>query len=142
MSEGLSHITFVVGDLEKMTRLLVDVLKAREVYASGEEMFSLSPEKFFLVGEVWVAVMQGEALPERSYNHVAFKIEEDEFDDRLAAIRHLGLEFKPPRPRVPGEGRSIYFYDNDNHLFELHTGTLDMRLDHYRRILRERSAAQ
>ncbi|MEM9634154.1 MAG: FosX/FosE/FosI family fosfomycin resistance hydrolase [Pseudomonadota bacterium] len=141
MSCGLSHITFIVSDLEAMTRILTDVLEGREVYASGEDTFSLSPEKFFLVGNVWVAIMQGEALTGRSYNHVAFKIEEGEFEDRLEAIKRLGLEFKPPRPRVEGEGRSIYFYDNDNHLFELHTGTLEMRLENYRQILLERRAA-
>ena len=141
MSRGLSHITFIVSDLEAMTRILTDVLKGRQVYESGEDTFSLSPEKFFLVGNVWVAIMQGEALAERSYNHVAFKIEESEFESRLETIRSLGLEFKSPRPRVEGEGRSIYFYDNDNHLFELHTGTLEMRLENYRQILLERRTA-
>jgi len=142
MSSGLSHITFIVSDLDRMTRLLTEVLRAEQVYASGDDTFSLSPEKFFLVGDVWVAIMQGDALSERSYNHVAFKIEEEDFDDRLAAIERLDLDFKPPRPRVEGEGRSIYFYDNDNHLFELHTGTLDMRLKHYSRMLDERRAAK
>ncbi|MES0812719.1 FosX/FosE/FosI family fosfomycin resistance hydrolase [Roseibium sp. SCPC15] len=141
MSRGLSHITFIVSDLEAMTRILTDVLKGRQIYESGEDTFSLSPEKFFLVGDVWVAIMQGDALAERSYNHVAFKIEESEFESRLETIRNLGLEFKPPRPRVEGEGRSIYFYDNDNHLFELHTGTLEMRLENYRQILLERRTA-
>ena len=27
----------------------------------------------------------------------------------------------------------LYFYDDDNHLFELHTGTLEERLERYRR---------
>jgi hypothetical protein len=35
------------------------------------------------------------------------------------------------RSRVAGEGRSIYFHDHDNHLFELHTGTLGERLQRY-----------
>lgn len=142
MSSGLSHMTFIVRDLDKMTRILTDVLKAKEVYDSGQDTFSLSEEKFFLVGEVWIAIMKGAPLSERSYNHVAFKIEEQDFDARLAAIKSLGLEFKPPRDRVEGEGRSIYFYDTDNHLFELHTGTLEMRLESYRKILDERRAAQ
>ena len=140
MSGSLSHLTFVVSDLERMSVLLKNVLKAKEVYSSGDDTFSLSPEKFFVIGDVWVAIMKGEALPDRSYNHVAFKIEEDEFDQRLNEIERLGLDVKPPRPRIEGEGRSIYFYDNDNHLFELHTGTLDMRLEHYRNTLKNRRA--
>ena len=43
----------------------------------------------------------------------------------------MGLEIRPPRQRVPGEGRSLYFYDDDNHLFELHTGSLGERLERY-----------
>ena len=37
----------------------------------------------------------------------------------------------PPRARVEGEGQSLYVYDFDNHLFELHTGTLAQRLARY-----------
>lgn len=39
---------------------------------------------------------------------------------------------KPGRKRVPGEGKSLYFYDYDNHLFELHAGSLSNRLDAYK----------
>jgi hypothetical protein len=35
-------------------------------------------------------------------------------------------------PRVEGEGESQYFYDFDNNLFELHTGTLAQRLQRYK----------
>jgi fosfomycin resistance protein FosX len=82
---------------------------------------------------VWVAVMQGESLPSCSYNHVAFKIDERDFEQYIDRVRALGLDMRPPRPRVEGEGRSIYFYDDDNHMFELHTGTLAERLARYAR---------
>jgi catechol 2,3-dioxygenase-like lactoylglutathione lyase family enzyme len=107
------------------------------VYDSGSQTHSLSPERFYLIGEpaaVWVAVMQGELQLPRSYNHIAFKISEDEFDRRFAAIQRLGLDVRPPRPRIAGEARSIYFHDDDNHLFELHTGTLEQRLAAYQDI--------
>lgn len=129
--EGLSHITFIVRDLDRMERLLTAVLGARRVYDSGAATFSLSKERFFLVGELWIATMEGEPLPARSYNHVAFKIAEADYDDCLARVRSLGLEMREGRSRVEGEGRSIYFYDHDNHLFELHTGTLEQRLARY-----------
>lgn len=72
MIQGLSHPTFVVGDLAKMTDILVGVFDAREVYASGRETFSTAPEKIFLIGDIWVAIMEGDPLPVRRYNHVAF----------------------------------------------------------------------
>ena len=131
MTEGLSHITFIVADLDRMEAVLPRVLKARKIYDSGDETFSLSPERFYDIGGVWVAVMQGDPLPARSYNHVAFKIDEADYDDRLAEVRALGLDLRESRARVAGEGRSIYFHDHDNHLFELHTGTLQTRLARY-----------
>ena len=129
--EGLSHITLIVSDLSRMERLLTDVLDAKVIYASGDKTFSHSPEMFFDIGGVWVAVMQGEALPSRTYNHIAFKIPEDDFDMYVARVRNAGVDMKEPRPRVEGEGRSIYFHDHDNHLLELHTGTLSARLLRY-----------
>lgn len=46
-------------------------------------------------------------------------------------IQSLGLDRGPTRTRDPQEGLSLYFYDYDNHLFELHTGDLSTRLQHY-----------
>ncbi|AZO73716.1 MAG: FosX/FosE/FosI family fosfomycin resistance thiol transferase [Mesorhizobium sp.] len=135
MIEGLSHMTFVVRDLDRMGEILAGVFGAREVYDSGARQFSLSREKFFLIGDLWIAIMQGEPLIDRSYNHVAFKIDESHFDRYVDRVRKLGLDMRPPRPRVEGEGRSIYFHDHDNHLFELHTGTLAERLTRYARDL-------
>ncbi|TPL92185.1 FosX/FosE/FosI family fosfomycin resistance hydrolase [Mesorhizobium sp. B2-3-12] len=131
MIHGLSHMTFIVRDLDRMSTILKGVFDARQVYASDAAQFSLSREKFFLIGDIWIAIMEGETLPERTYNHVAFKIDDADFDDYAERVGKLGLDMRPPRPRVEGEGRSIYFYDDDNHMFELHTGTLDERLKRY-----------
>ena len=131
MSAGLSHITFVVSDLDRMQDILETVFDARCIYRSDAEQFSLSEERFYHIGDVWIATMKGDPLPSHTYNHVAFKMDEDDYNTRLSRIKALGLEVRPPRPRVEGEGRSIYFYGPDNHLFELHTGTLDQRLQRY-----------
>lgn len=143
MVESLSHITFVVSDLDQMEALLTQVLDARKVYDSGHGTFSVSRERFFLVGgnagdqdapaQIWIAIMEGEPPPSRTYDHVAFKIEDANYERCLANVRSLGLDVEEGRPRVQGEGRSIYFRDHDNHLFELHTGTLSERLARYAR---------
>ena len=133
MIESLSHITLITSDLERMSAIMSEVLDAREIYSSGDDTFSLSREKFFIVGGQWIAVMEGEGLPSRSYNHIAFKIPASAVDEYRARIERLGLELRASRPRVEGEGHSLYFYDHDNHLFELHTGTLEERLERYRR---------
>ena len=75
--------------------------------------------------------MEGEPLPTRTYNHIAFKIRPEDYGTCLAQIRDLGLDLREGRSRIDGEGLSIYFHDHDNHLFELHTGTLADRLATY-----------
>ncbi|MHC5719128.1 MAG: FosX/FosE/FosI family fosfomycin resistance hydrolase [Nostoc sp.] len=133
MIQGISHITFIVKDLEKMTKFLVSIFDAEEIYSSGEQTFSNSKEKFFLINGLWIAIMQGDSLPEKTYNHLAFKITEEDYELYAARVRSLKLDMKSDRSRVEGEGRSLYFYDYDNHLFELHTGTLNQRLQRYLR---------
>ena len=134
MIEGLSHLTFVVSDLDKMTRIIVEVLGGREIYASGSKQHSIAPEKFFDVGGIWIAIMQGDPLPTRTYNHVAFKFSPEQLAKAKLAIEALGLDLRSSRPRVSGEGQSLYFHDYDNHLFELHTGTLHERLAAYKKL--------
>ena len=131
--QGISHITILVNDLERSANLFRSVFGAEQVYSSDEQQFSLSREMFFVVGGVWLALMEGAPLPERGYNHIAFKIPESEFEDFKSRLKAEGVDFREDRPRIPGEGRSLYFYDFDNHLFELHTGTLEERLGAYRR---------
>lgn len=130
--EGISHITLIVQNLKRSSAFFSSIFGAKEVYDSGEETFSLAKEQFLLVAGVWVAIMEGDPLPNRTYNHIAFKIPASEYENYRDRLEKTGIEFHQGRPRVAGEGLSLYFHDYDNHLFELHTGTLEERLAAYR----------
>jgi len=134
MIESVSHITFVVKNLDKTTELFKKIFDSKEVYYSGEKKHSLFKERFFIIGNQWVAVMENTSIINRTYHHLAFKISDSDVDYYLNKIKDLNLELKSPRKRISGEGYSIYFYDYDNNLFELHTETLDERLASYKRI--------
>jgi len=134
MISSISHITFVVKNLDETTELYKELFDAREVYYSGEKKHSLYKERFFVIGNHWIAVMEDSNIINKTYHHIAFKIAEADVDNYLAKIKALNLELKQPRERVPGEGYSIYFYDYDNNLFELHTETLERRLTSYEEI--------
>ena len=131
MISGLSHVTLIVRDLERAATLLVSALDAREIYSSGDRTFSLSREKFFMLGEMWLCLMEGEPPKERSYAHIALQVPEEELDGYLARLIAAGAEIRPDRARIGAEGRSVYFYDFDNHLFELHAAGLNARLTLY-----------
>src|SRR5690606_33813004 len=72
---GLSHATFVVSDLERASRLFREGLGAREVYDSTGREHSLSREKFFVLGGLWLVAMEGPPLAEPSYRHLAFAVD-------------------------------------------------------------------
>ena len=118
---GLNHITFIVNDLERTAVLLEKIFGAKTVYSS-------SKAKYLLINDVWIALNKGDPLSERTYNHIAFTIQDRDFDGFVERVKDVGAEIVPGRTRLEGEGRSIYFYDYDNHLFELHTGALPERL--------------
>lgn len=128
---GLSHITLIVRDLEKSATLLKHIFGAEEIYSSGKDTFSSSQEKFFIINDVWLCLMEGKPLKERDYNHIAFRVADADFAELATRVQDIGVEIKPGRSRVEGEGRSLYFYDYDDHLFELHSGSLEERLARY-----------
>ncbi len=121
----------MVKDVQRTAQLYQTIFDAKEVYDSAAQNFSIAYEKFFIIGGTWIAIMEGDPLTQRSYGHLAFKVSEADFDAYLTKLDRLGLEIKAPRLRTAGEARSVYFYDYDNHLFELHTGTLEERLRYY-----------
>ena len=136
MITGISHITFIVKDLKRTADFFEEIFGAKEVYSRDD--CSCPTVKYLLINDLWIALNKGEPLSERSYNHIAFKISEDEIDKFIEKIKCTGVEIMPERAdriRTAGEGRSIYFYDFDNHLFELHTSTLPERLVSYSQII-------
>ncbi len=133
MTEGLSRIPLVVRDLGRMKTIIETILCGRKVYSSEDNVFLIAREKFFLVRYVWIAIMEGAPLSECTYNHIEFKVDPILLCEARARVEALGLEIRELRPRVEGEGHSIYFYDDDNQLFELHTGTLQERLERFSR---------
>ena len=124
MVTGISHITFVVEDLQQTAIFWERIFGAKEVYSS-------STAKYFLTNDLWIALNKGVPLAERTYDHIAFTIQDSDFDGFVERINDVGAEIIQGRTRLDGEGRSVYFYDYDNHLFELHTGTLSERLASY-----------
>ena len=132
MIEGLSHITFIVSDLEQMTTFLTSIFDAKEIYSSGKREYSISKEKFFSINGLWLVIMEGKSLPEKTYNHLALKVAEADFEKYVNRVHSLGVEILEGRNRINEEGRSLYFFDYDNHLFELHTGILKQRLKSYK----------
>lgn len=118
--QGINHLAFVCKDLEKSTSLF-------NVIFGAEELKTTKNEKFLKLANFWIVLIQGEPL-EKSYNHYAFQVDAKDLPELEEKIRSLELTILPGRERIAGENHSLYFYDYDNHLFELHTGDLQITL--------------
>lgn len=129
---GINHVTLVVRDMDRTVRLLVQALGAREEYRSREREYSKYPETFLRIGDLWLVVMEdADTRRTRSYDHIALSIDLEAIPEVTRRLIDAGAEVVPSRPRIDAESASVYFYDFDNHLFELHAGDIAQRLRHY-----------
>ncbi|UOQ43256.1 VOC family protein [Halobacillus salinarum] len=128
---GISHITYAVRDLDDSVRFYERALKAKRLMKG-------KTSAYFEVAGQWLALNQ-ETISEETkapltYTHLAFYVSEKDFSSWQLHLEREGVAIEEGRKREPdGEGHSIYFRDPDNHLLELHTGTLEKRIDFYKR---------
>jgi hypothetical protein len=67
-----------------------------------EDLFSFERE---VLSHQWVMIrlMEGDPLLEKTYNHVAFKISEEDFDKYVNLLRALDVKILEGRDRAEGD---------------------------------------
>lgn len=128
--KGLNHLLFSVSNLKESIAFYKNVFDAK-LLVEGKTT------AYFDLNGIWLALNEEKDVPRTeihdSYTHIAFTIEEAEYDLMYRKLKDLNVNILTSRPRDEQDKKSIYFTDPDGHKFEFHTGTLQDRLDYYKK---------
>jgi catechol 2,3-dioxygenase-like lactoylglutathione lyase family enzyme len=120
MIESISHIALVVKDPARTAALFYDLFSARVVEREDDEGHL---ETFVRLGGIWIVLVGAHVQRARTGDHIAFRATPEILEATVAKLEAMGREFIRAR-----SNRALYFFDYDDHVFELDAEDIDKEL--------------
>jgi catechol 2,3-dioxygenase-like lactoylglutathione lyase family enzyme len=113
MLDAISHIALVVKNPARTAALFRELFDARTVERENEEGHL---ETFFKPAGTWIVLVGAPVQRVRTGDHIAFHTTPEILEATAAKLQAMGREFIRAR-----SDRALYFFDYDDHVFELDT---------------------
>jgi len=120
MLDAISHVALVVEDPARSAALFKELFDSRVISrtdADGHE------ETFVRLGRTWFVLVQASVERPRTGDHVAFTVTKADLLACAGKLEAMHHEFMLARADT-----ALYFFDYDNHVFELDTTDLEAEL--------------
>lgn len=111
MLESISHIALVVKDPARTAALFHDLFGARAIERKDDEGHL---ETFVSLAGIWIVLVGAPVQRARTGDHIAFHATPEIIEATVAKLQAMGREFIRAR-----SDRALYFFDYDDHVFEL-----------------------
>jgi fosfomycin resistance protein FosX len=120
MLESISHIALQVNDPARTAALFHDLFSARAIAREDAEGHF---ETFVRLGGIWIVLVGAPVQRARTGDHIAFHATREILEATVAKLETMGREFIRAR-----SNKALYFFDYDDHVFELDTEDIDKEL--------------
>jgi fosfomycin resistance protein FosX len=120
MLKSISHLALTVKEPASTAKLFEDLFGARVLERKDHEGHS---ETFVQLAGVWLVLVAANIERTRTGDHIAFRATPELLEATAAKLQAMGREFIRARGNT-----ALYFFDYDNHVFELDTEDLEKDL--------------
>lgn len=117
----ISHVALIVQNPARTAGFLRDLFEAPVLKRRDTEGHD---ETFIRLGVTWFALVGADVKRERTGDHVAFRVARETIPLMADKLKAKGREFI-----LSKSGTSMYFFDFDNHLFELDSSDQEQELN-------------
>lgn len=120
MLQSISHIALVVKDPARTAALFRELFGVRAIEREDEEGHL---ETFIRLGGIWIVLVGAPVQRTRTGDHIAFHSTPEILEATAVKLQVMGREFIRAR-----SNRALYFFDYDDHVFELDTEEMGKNL--------------